>query len=60
VTTQDIGKSLNTFMGNDFAKGEGTEAHIQRVCPDLSENIEVFTQVSDRLLMPLVELVESK
>ncbi|MEO9943649.1 exodeoxyribonuclease V subunit gamma [Paraglaciecola sp.] len=60
VTTQDIDKSLNTFMGNDFAKGEGTEAHIQRVCPDLSENIEVFTQVSDRLLMPLVELGESK
>lgn len=60
VTTQDIGKTLNTFMGNNFAKGEGTEAHIQRVCPDLSEHFEVFTQIADSLLLPLVELGESK
>jgi exodeoxyribonuclease V gamma subunit len=60
VTSQDINKTLNTFKGNDFAAGEGTEAHIQRVCPDLAEHFESFGQLADALLLPLVALGEAK
>jgi exodeoxyribonuclease V gamma subunit len=60
VTSQDINKTLSTFKGNDFAEGEGTEAHIQRVCPDLSVHFEAFTQLAEELLLPLVELGEAK
>lgn len=60
VTSQDINKTLNTFKGNDFSQGEGSEAHIQRVCPDLAEHFEEFSQIADELLLPLVALGESK
>jgi exodeoxyribonuclease V gamma subunit len=60
VASQDVNKTLNTFNGNDFAKGEGTEAHIQRVCPDLSEHFKPFSQIAETLLLPLVALGESK
>jgi exodeoxyribonuclease V gamma subunit len=60
VTTQDINKTLNTFEGNNFAAGEGTEAHIQRVCPDLSEHFDNFTQIAEALLLPLVALGDAK
>jgi exodeoxyribonuclease V gamma subunit len=60
VTSQDINKTLNTFIGSDFSQGEGSEAHIQRGCPDLAVHFEVFGQIADELLVPLVELGESK
>ncbi|MBL4631145.1 MAG: exodeoxyribonuclease V subunit gamma, partial [Paraglaciecola sp.] len=60
VNSQDSNKTINTFKGNDFAKGEGSEAHIQRVCPDLMTHFEQFSQVADELLLPIVELGESK
>jgi len=60
VTSQDIDKTLTTFIGNDFAPGEGSEAHIQRVCPDLAEHVENFTQLAETLLVPLVALGEAK
>ena len=60
VTSQDTNKTLNTFEGNNFAAGEGTEAHIQRVCPDLSEHFDNFTQIAEALLLPLVELGDAK
>ena len=60
VTSQDLNKTLNTFKGNDFAPGEGTEAHIKRVCSDLTEHFEPFSQIAQRLLLPLVELGDAK
>jgi exodeoxyribonuclease V gamma subunit len=60
VTSQDINKTLSTFKGNDFAAGEGTEAHIQRVCPDLAECFDAFSQIAEALLLPLVELGDAK
>jgi exodeoxyribonuclease V gamma subunit len=60
VTTGDQNKTLNTFIGNNFVQGEGSEAHIQRVCPDLTSHFEAFTQIADALLLPLVELGETK
>ncbi|MBU3001781.1 exodeoxyribonuclease V subunit gamma [Paraglaciecola arctica] len=60
VNTQDLTKTIAEFNGNDFAAGEGSEAHIQRVCPDLSVHFEPFSQVADELLLPLVELGDSK
>lgn len=60
VTSQDINKTLNTFKGNDFAAGEGTEAHINRVCPDLAAHFESFSQIAEVLLIPLVELGDAK
>lgn len=60
VTSQDINKTLSTFKGNAFASGEGTEAHIQRVCSDLTERFELFSQISEALLLPLVELGDAK
>ncbi len=60
VTSQDMNKTLNTFKGNDFAAGEGTEAHIQRVCPDLTERFELFRQVAETLLLPLIALGDSE
>jgi exodeoxyribonuclease V gamma subunit len=60
VTTQDLNKTLNTFKGNDFAAGEGNEAHINRVCPDLAAHFETFTQIADKLLLPLIELGDAK
>jgi exodeoxyribonuclease V gamma subunit len=56
VTSQDINKTLSTFKGSDFAAGEGTEAHIQRVCPDLTESFDAFSQIAEVLLLPLVAL----
>ncbi|WP_299074594.1 exodeoxyribonuclease V subunit gamma [uncultured Paraglaciecola sp.] len=55
----DENKTLNSFVGNDFALGEGSEAHIQRVCPDLSEHFTEFSQLAELLLLPLVELGEA-
>jgi exodeoxyribonuclease V gamma subunit len=60
VNTQDPNKTISTFKGNDFATGEGTEAHIQRVCPDLTAHFEPFSQVADELLLPIVELGDNK
>jgi exodeoxyribonuclease V gamma subunit len=60
ATSQDINKTLSTFKGNDFATGEGTEAHIQRVCPDLALRFEPFSQIAEALLLPLVELGDAK
>lgn len=60
ATSQDINKTLSTFKGNDFAAGEGTEAHIQRVCPDLTLRFEPFSQIAEALLLPLVELGDAK
>jgi exodeoxyribonuclease V gamma subunit len=60
VTSEDINKTLSTFKGNDFAIGEGTEAHIQRVCPDLNECFDAFSQIAEALLLPLVELGDAK
>jgi exodeoxyribonuclease V gamma subunit len=60
VTSQDLNKTLNTFKGNDFAAGEGSEAHIQRVCPELAEHFENFSQIAESLLLPLVALGEAK
>jgi exodeoxyribonuclease V gamma subunit len=60
VTSQDVNKTWNTFKGNDFATGEGSEAHIQRVCPDLAEHFEHFSQIAEVLLLPLVALGEAK
>ena len=60
VSSQDINKTLSTFIGNDFAAGEGGEAHIQRVCPDLAEHFESFSQIAEVLLLPLVTLGEAK
>jgi exodeoxyribonuclease V gamma subunit len=60
ATSQDINKTLSTFKGNDFAPGEGTEAHIQRVCPDLTLRFEPFSQIAEALLLPLVELGDAK
>lgn len=60
ATSQDINKTLSTFNGNDFAAGEGTEAHIQRVCPDLTLRFEPFSQIAEALLLPLVELGDAK
>ena len=60
ATSQEINKTLSTFKGNDFAAGEGTEAHIQRVCPDLALRFEPFSQIAEALLLPLVELGDAK
>lgn len=60
VTSQDINKTLNIFIGNDFAAGEGSEAHIQRVCPDLAEQFDAFSQLAETLLLPLVALGETE
>ena len=60
VTSQDPNKTLNTFKGNDFAAGEGTEAHINRVCPDLAAHFAPFSQIAEVLLIPLVELGDAK
>ncbi len=60
VTSQDVNKTLSTFKGNDFAAGEGTEAHIQRVCHDLTERFEAFSHIAEALLLPLVALGDAK
>ncbi len=60
VTSQDINKTLNSFKGNDYAAGEGTEAHIQRVCSDLTAHFEPFSQIAEELLLPLVELGDAE
>lgn len=60
VTKQDVNRTLNKFMGNNYSLGEGSEPHIQRVCPDLAVHFEYFSQLADELLMPLVTLGGSK
>ncbi|MEP0354520.1 exodeoxyribonuclease V subunit gamma [Paraglaciecola sp.] len=56
LKTQDVAKTLATFEGNNFSKAEGEEAHIQRVCPDLSQCIDELKEVTDKLLLPLFEI----
>jgi exodeoxyribonuclease V gamma subunit len=60
VNTQDQNKTLISFIGNNFSKGEGTEPHIQRVCPDLLDHFETFTELADLLLQPLLALGEGQ
>jgi exodeoxyribonuclease V gamma subunit len=53
LKTRDQAKTLQTFTGNDFAKGEGQEPHIQRVCSDLNVHFDEFTRVSEHLMSTL-------
>ncbi|WP_166423684.1 exodeoxyribonuclease V subunit gamma [Paraglaciecola sp. 20A4] len=53
-------KAQNAFYGSFFAKGEGDEPHIRRVCPDLTEHFDAFGEVSHALLGPLFESVGGK
>jgi exodeoxyribonuclease V gamma subunit len=53
LKTQDPDKTLQKFVGNNFSVGEGQEAHIQRLCPDLSVHFEEFCQLSEQLMLPL-------
>ncbi len=56
LKTQDPTLTLQTFDGNSFAIGEGNEAHIQRLCPDLSPHFESFCEVSEELMSAMFEL----
>jgi exodeoxyribonuclease V gamma subunit len=60
LKTADVNKTLQTFMGSDFVKGEGQEAHIQRICSDLSEHFDEFSRVSEELMGPLFALAGDK
>ncbi|WP_299082995.1 exodeoxyribonuclease V subunit gamma, partial [uncultured Paraglaciecola sp.] len=60
ASTQDQNKTLHAFIGNDYASGEGSEAHIQRVCPDLNQQFAGFSEVAEKLLLPLVALGNAK
>ncbi|WP_133471799.1 exodeoxyribonuclease V subunit gamma [Paraglaciecola marina] len=55
VKTQDVGKTIKAFEGDNFSKGDADDAHIQRVCPDLNIHFDAFTELSEELLMPLLE-----
>lgn len=55
MNSGDSNKTLNKFIGDSYNKGEGTEIHIARVCPDLSAVWQDFVQLSERLLLPLAE-----
>lgn len=55
--SQDQQKAINAYVGNDFGGGnraESTEAHFHRICPDLSEQFEQFSECVDRILSPLL------
>lgn len=56
LKTEDLKLTLQTFVGNNFANGEGQEPHIQRLCPDLSLHFESFCEVSEELMSALFEL----
>lgn len=53
LKSADKNRALQTFNGNLFAAGEGQEPHIHRMCPDLSDHFDAFTEVTDQLLAPL-------
>ncbi|WP_339767319.1 exodeoxyribonuclease V subunit gamma [uncultured Paraglaciecola sp.] len=53
-------KAQNMFYGSYFAKGEGDEPHIRRVCPDLAEHFDAFGHVSHALLGPLFDSIEAE
>jgi exodeoxyribonuclease V gamma subunit len=55
AVSQNTEKTLAAFTGNDFSKGDIDEPHIRRVCPDLAEQFEVFSHISDILLCPMLE-----
>ena len=48
-------KAKNAFYGSYFAKGEGEEPHIRRVCPDLNQHFSAFSEVSHALFDPLFD-----
>jgi exodeoxyribonuclease V gamma subunit len=56
LKTEDRKQTLQTFLGSNFASGEGQELHIQRLCPDLSLHFEAFCELSEELMSPLFEL----
>lgn len=49
----DMDKVLNSFVGNDFVRGEGQEVHVARIWPDLSLHEDDFIAVSQAMLGPL-------
>ena len=53
LNTRDPDKTLDAFIGNNFAKGESKEPHIKRMCPDLSVHFDEFCQLSELLMTPL-------
>lgn len=55
VTTQDIKKTLTKFIGNDYQRGEGSDANIARLCPDLSAVFEQFERASLSILSNLTD-----
>ena len=53
LKTQNELKTLQVFNGNNFVAGEGQEAHIKRICPDLSQEWEEFDRQVQGILGPL-------
>lgn len=46
VTTQDNKKALTKFVGNDYQRGESSDANIARLCPDLNAVFDQFDSAS--------------
>lgn len=58
--TKALLKAQQAFYGSHFAKGEGEEPHIRRVCPDLTQHFDAFSDVSHALLGPLFDELGSQ
>ncbi|UAA40493.1 exodeoxyribonuclease V subunit gamma [Paraneptunicella aestuarii] len=61
--SQDQQKAINAYVGNDFGGGnraESTEAHFHRICPDLAEQFGEFSECADKILSPLLAVLEGE
>lgn len=54
---KDESKAIAAFKGNDFAKGDVSDPHIARLCPDLTQHFDTFTRVSESVLAGLEEWI---
>ncbi len=57
---QDKNKALQAFAGNQFQGGDVSDPHIQRICPDLTQQFDDFAIQSDALLQGLIDLEQQK
>ncbi|MCC2615864.1 exodeoxyribonuclease V subunit gamma [Aestuariibacter halophilus] len=48
--------TLNSFAGSAFARGEGQDVHVARVCPSLDEQWVSFTRLAEQIMGPLKAL----
>ncbi|TRY32586.1 exodeoxyribonuclease V subunit gamma [Aliiglaciecola sp. M165] len=55
IETGDLNKAIAVFDGNYMVSGEGQEANIQRMFPQLQEVLDRFDEISQQVVAPMYQ-----